>query len=67
LAIKEGRGRFQESSEVRKLLKQCGVSSIELWTFYTLFDIPAMISEKFFERTLGIMRAAVDELIQKKR
>lgn len=67
LAIKEGRGRFQESSEVKKLLKQRGVNNIELWTFYLLFDMPALISERFFKKALSSMRTVVNELIQEKQ
>lgn len=66
LATKEGVDKFREANEVKKLLAKYGVGRIELWTFYVIFDLPAMISERFFERRLREMRHTVDELIKSK-
>lgn len=67
LAIKEGVGKFRELNKVRELLRKYGVSSIELWTFYLVFDTPAMLSKRFFESAIRAMKSAVDELIRKNK
>ena len=66
LSIKEKRNEFESSDEVVKLLNKYGVSRIELWKFYCLFDLPAMISKNFFSKALREMRFAVDELIRER-
>ncbi len=64
LAIREDVGRFKVDSGVKQLLlKKYRVSSVELWIFYVIFDIPAMISQRFFEKSLTSMKTAIDELI----
>ena len=67
LAIKEGVDRFKMADEVKKLLAKYGVTNVELRTFYVLFDIPAMISERFFEQKLQKMKRTIDELIYEKQ
>lgn len=65
LAIKENTGKFTVSDGVKALMTRYGVKRIELRAFYMLFDLPAMLSERYFRRSLAIMRNAVDELVQK--
>jgi len=67
LAVKEGVGKFTESDEVKGLLRKYGVGSIELWTFYLVFDIPATLSNRFFESATKAMKGAVDKLIQEQK
>ena len=67
LAIKEGVGRFIVSDEVKKLMKRYGVRSIELWAFYAIFDLPAILSESYFKKSLGEMKDVIDELIVEKQ
>ncbi|MEK7208033.1 MAG: hypothetical protein AAB699_00615 [Patescibacteria group bacterium] len=64
LAIKENVGKFRVSDEVKALMVRYGVERIELWTFYVLFDLPAMLSERYFKKSLVMMRDAIDELVQ---
>lgn len=67
LAIKEGIGKFKVNNGVKRLLlKKYGVSNVDLWVFYAIFDIPAMMSRRFFEKSLVSMKAAIDELIFQK-
>lgn len=66
LAIKEKVGKFRVSDEVGQLMARYGVRKIELWTFYTLFDLPAMLSEEYFRKSLATMRNAIDELVQER-
>ena len=67
LAIKRGIARFRDDREVKRLLKQYTVTPVELWVFYALFDIPAMVSERLFTRLLQDLKSAVDELSQENR
>lgn len=67
LAIKENIGKFKVSDEVGPLMTRYGVKKIELWTFYALFDLPAMLSEGYFSKSLSMLRGAIDELIQEER
>ena len=67
LAIKEGVEKFTKSDEVRELLRKYGVGSIELWTFYFVFDIPAMLSDRFFEGAIKAMRGVANELVQEQK
>ncbi|MBI2639282.1 MAG: hypothetical protein HYW90_00105 [Candidatus Sungbacteria bacterium] len=67
LAIKEKVGKFKVSDEVGQLMVKYGVRRIELWIFYVLFDLPAILSEGYFRKSLASMRNAIDELIQEER
>ncbi len=64
LAIRENVGKFTVSDEVKALMTRYGVKRIELWAFYVLFDLPAMLSERYFRKSLAIMRDAIGELVQ---
>lgn len=66
LAIKEGIGKFKVSGTVKRLMEKYGVKSVELFAFYAIFDLPAILSEKYFEKSLAKMRNALDELIIEK-
>ena len=63
LAIKLDIDMFANSKDVRKQLNQSGVTNVELWFFYLLFDIPAVTSKVFFRNALSKLQAAVNELI----
>lgn len=66
LAIKEGENKFQNSTQVKQLLRQYGITSIELWLYYIVSDIPAMLSKRFFKNALESMRSSIDTLIRRK-
>ncbi|MCP6720405.1 MAG: NUDIX domain-containing protein [Patescibacteria group bacterium] len=67
LAIKEGVSKFTESDKVRGLLRKYGISGIELWAFYLVFDIPSTLSDGFFESSIKAMKRVVNELIQEQK
>lgn len=51
---------------IKKILNQSGVTSFELLIFYFLFDLPSIISGKLFNKLLGDLRGATQELIEDK-
>ncbi|MBI3622995.1 hypothetical protein HY212_02860 [Candidatus Pacearchaeota archaeon] len=57
--------KFKDNNIVSSHFKKLGVSKIYLWLFYITFDIPAMLSNKYFERKLKELRETVDELVKK--
>ncbi len=66
LAIREGAGKFKASGEVKKLMMKYGINSIELWAFYAIFDLSAILSDRYFRKSLVDLRGAVDELVKEK-
>jgi len=66
LAIKRGIERFESEQQVRVYLNNNGITNQELYPFYLLFDLPAMLSKKLFIKRLTILQHAIDELIQGK-
>lgn len=58
--------RPKDKVSVRKLLNQSRITNFELIIFYILFDFPAMISNKLFQKLLGNLKEAVQELIEEK-
>ena len=66
LAIKGGDGNSLNAQEVKMLLKKHGVTAYDLCSFYLLFDLPSMFSDKLFEKSLGRLKEAVDELLNKR-
>lgn len=52
-----------EEREARRLFNSRGVTNFQLRMFYILFDFPAMISDKLFNRSLNTLKEAVQELI----
>lgn len=64
LEIKENPNTLKDAAQVRAMLRNHGVGTIELMLFYALFDIPAIASEKCFKKSLSIMQGAVSELIE---
>jgi len=67
LAIREGAGKFKTSGEVKMLMMKYGIKNIELWMFYAIFDLPAILSEGYFRKSLAYMKSGVDDLIAEKR
>jgi hypothetical protein len=65
LSIKLNTQRFNSSSEIRSRFKENGISNLELWLFYVLFDISSMLSETYFKKRMELFRDVVDELIDK--
>ena len=63
LAIKHRVDYFSDTAEIRKYFHQYKVTNAELWMFYILFDIPAKLSKSFAEKSLSVLRTAVDECI----
>ena len=57
-------GRPSDKHAVRKLLNQFGITNFELIIFYILFDFPAMISDKLFEKLLENLKDATQELME---
>jgi len=66
LSIKLKVGKFKENKTVSKKLKEMGINKTTLMLFYLTFDLPAMVSHKFFVRKLGDFREVVDELVNEK-
>ena len=66
LSIKLKIGKFRNNHIVRKKLKERGINKLILVLFYLTFDIPAMISYKFFKSKLRDFRKVVDELVNEK-
>ncbi len=56
--------KLSDKNRVRELLNQYGISNLELILFYIVFDIPAMISDSLFEKSLVVLRNSVDEIIK---
>ena len=65
LSIKLKVGKFN-NKVVSKKLREIGISRIMLILFYLTFDVPSMISHKFFSRKLGDFRKVVEDLISEK-
>jgi hypothetical protein len=63
LSIKEHRQTFKGKSEIKALLKQHGVTQLELWIFLLIYDLPAVLSQKFFEKSLMTMRSTIETMI----
>ena len=55
--------KFNEKNVVRKNLKEIGVSKVMLLLFYLTFDLPSIISHKFFIQRLKEFRKLIDDLI----
>jgi len=66
LAIKHNIDHFSNNTEIRKYFHQNGVTNVELWMFYILFDMPAKLSKSYTEKSLSVFRTAVDKLISEK-
>ncbi|MDO8510066.1 MAG: hypothetical protein Q7S15_00385 [bacterium] len=67
LAIKEKVSRFKTAGEVKKLMEKYSVKNAQLWAFYVIFDFPAILSERYFKKSLVKMRNALGELIIEKQ
>jgi hypothetical protein len=63
LSIKERRQNFQGKSEIKALLKQHGITQLELWIFLLIYDLPAIISQRFLEKSLKTMRSIIETMI----
>ena len=63
LAIKLDVKHFSNDTEIRKYFNQNGITSMNLWMFYILFDLPAMFSKSFTKKSLSVFKTAIDELI----
>jgi len=66
LSIKLKAGKFKNSEIVSEKLRELGISKSRLYLFYLIFDLPAMISHKFFKRKLRDFRKVVDCLVKEK-
>ena len=64
LVIKEG--QVPPVQDIRRVLNDYTISNIELWLFYIIFDIPSMISSKFFRKSLKLFREVTKELRMEK-
>jgi hypothetical protein len=62
LSIKENGKRFADADEVRANLKAHGIGKPELWLFYLIFDLPSMVSNRYFEKSLKSLRESVRDL-----
>jgi len=59
LAIKERVNAFQSTDQVKAVFKHYGISKFDLWLFYALYDVPALMSERLFDRLLQKLRNTV--------
>ena len=66
LSVKLKVARFKNGEMVSRKLKEEDVSKTMLMLFYLTFDLPSMISHKFFTRKLRDFRKIVDDLIKEK-
>lgn len=64
LSIKLKVDNFKNNRTVSKGLKELGVSGGILKLYYLTFDLPAMISERFFVKSLRDFQKVVDTLIR---
>ncbi len=67
LSIKIRDRKFRDNSEIKIILRKSGIKKINLWIFYILFDIPSMLSERFFKNALNDLKEVINELIREKR
>ena len=49
--------------ETKQYLSNAGVTSLELWAFYLLYDIPAILSNKLLESRLLVLHMAIDQML----
>jgi hypothetical protein len=61
LALKLGRQAFTNAGEIRRLLKRHGVSAVELWAFYVLFDIPSLLSNSTRKKLVATLTVVAKE------
>ena len=54
--------RTLKPEEVKFLLNREGISSVELWIFYLLFDLPSKISNRIFINNLTKLKESIKEL-----
>jgi len=54
--------KFKDNTQVSSKLREIGINKSLSMLFYITFDIPAMISHKFFKRKLKDFREITDEL-----
>jgi len=66
LSIKLKFSKLKNNYIVSKKLKEMGINKTTLIPFYLTFDLPAMVSHKFFVRKLKDFRKVVDDLINEK-
>ena len=64
LSIKLKAGKFKNGEFVSKKLKELDISKLRLSIFYLTFDLPAMISQKYFRKCLINFQKAIDVLIK---
>lgn len=67
LSIKLKKVRFEKNRDVSKNLRKIGINKLYLWLFYITFDLPAMVSRKFFKNRLRDFRKVVDDLISQSK
>ncbi len=66
LNIKLKVGKFKDGGMVSKKLKEMGLDKTTLMLFYLTFDLPSMVSQKFFVRKLKEFRNVVEDLANEK-
>ncbi len=49
--------------ETKGYLKKLGITFTEMWSFYLLYDVPAILSHKLLEKRLAILRGTIDEML----
>ena len=62
LSIKLKIGSFRDNRVVSRNLKRSEISRTLLILFYLTFDLPAIFSHRFFNRSLSSLRKVVDSL-----
>jgi hypothetical protein len=63
LAIKEGKEKFSGKQEVKDLLRRHGITKVELWIFLFLYDLPALISQRYFKESVRDFKSVIDKMI----
>jgi hypothetical protein len=62
LRIKLGSEKLTNSTQVKKLLRNYGITTWDLILFYIFYDVPSLLSENLFKRCLQELKMAATEL-----
>jgi len=63
LALKEKAVPFEVNS-IRSRFADRGISALELWIFYVVFDFPSRLSKTYFLNSIDTMKQGIKELLE---
>lgn len=64
LSLKLEQARLDDKTEILKQFRSFGISRFDLNLLYLVFDLPAIISDRFFRYSLQEMKLAIDEMLK---